>query len=279
MTAVRLGDRDAGDRGGGARLRAGGKGEGRRSRARRRRGGREGGVRERRLRACHTLADASAGGTVGPNLDEAKPSAAARRRAGHERDGRDAVLLGRALRGADRRRRGLRRRRAGSVRIPFGSRLAAAGDGEGSSQRVPRASCARQGPSERGSHETTHHRGCGGRCRRRRRTGRIRGDRDAVRRRDQRSGGILTLVSNTGDAGLDERRLGCDVPGTGVTTFSSITTLSTEFDVTDDDCIAGSPRFQVRVQTPRARRTCSSISVRHRRSRAARRTSGSRRAI
>ena len=37
-------------------------------------GGRQGGVRKRRLRACHALADAGATGTVGPNLDEAKPS-------------------------------------------------------------------------------------------------------------------------------------------------------------------------------------------------------------
>ena len=38
--------------------------------------------------------------------------------------------------------------------------------------------------------------------------------------------------------------------GTGVTTLATLTTLSTEFNVTDDDCSDGSPRFQVRVQTP-----------------------------
>ena len=43
---------------------------------------------------------------------------------------------------------------------------------------------------------------------------------------------------------------GASFTGTGVTTFSTLTTLSTEFDVTDDDCLGGSPRFQVRVQTP-----------------------------
>lgn len=32
-------------------------------------------------------------------------------------------------------------------------------------------------------------------------------------------------------------------------TFADITTLSTDFNVTDDDCAAGSPRFQVRVDT------------------------------
>lgn len=64
------------------------------------------------------------------------------------------------------------------------------------------------------------------------------------------SGGILTLVSDTGDAGTTNDFSGATFADTGVTTFGSITTLSAEFDVTDDDCKAGSPRFQVRVQTP-----------------------------
>ena len=64
------------------------------------------------------------------------------------------------------------------------------------------------------------------------------------------AGGILTLVSNTGDASGANDFSGASFTDTGVTTFSSITTLSTEFNVTDDDCSAGSPRFQVRVQTP-----------------------------
>ena len=64
------------------------------------------------------------------------------------------------------------------------------------------------------------------------------------------SGGILTLVSNTGDAGATNDASGATFADTGVTTFGGITTLSAEFDVTDDDCKAGSPRFQVRVQTP-----------------------------
>ena len=71
---------------------------------------------------CHTLADAGASGSVGPNLDEAKPAQAPRRRAGHERDGRHARVQGSALRGADpggrRVRLGGRRR---VVRIPFGT--------------------------------------------------------------------------------------------------------------------------------------------------------------
>jgi hypothetical protein len=57
-------------------------------------------------------------------------------------------------------------------------------------------------------------------------------------------------VSNTGDAGTTNDASGATFTDTGVTTFSSITTLSAEFNVTDDDCKAGSPRFQVRVQTP-----------------------------
>ena len=64
------------------------------------------------------------------------------------------------------------------------------------------------------------------------------------------SGGILTLVSNTGDAGATNDASGATFTDTGVTTFASITTLSTEFNVTDDDCKAGSPRFQIRVLTP-----------------------------
>jgi len=62
--------------------------------------------------------------------------------------------------------------------------------------------------------------------------------------------GTLTLVSNTGDAGSTNDSSGANFTGTGVTTFASIATLSAEFNVTDDDCSGGSPRFQVRVQTP-----------------------------
>ena len=62
--------------------------------------------------------------------------------------------------------------------------------------------------------------------------------------------GTLTLVSNTGDATAANDFSGASFSGTGVTTFASLTTLSTEFNVTDDDCSGGSPRFQVKVQTP-----------------------------
>jgi hypothetical protein len=63
------------------------------------------------------------------------------------------------------------------------------------------------------------------------------------------SGGVLTLVSATGDASTANDASGVSFSGTGVTTFASVATLSAEFDVTDDDCAGGSPRFQIQVQT------------------------------
>ncbi|HEU0337639.1 MAG TPA: hypothetical protein VFR43_13850 [Gaiellaceae bacterium] len=61
--------------------------------------------------------------------------------------------------------------------------------------------------------------------------------------------GVLVLVSNTSDGVTTNDASGVGLADTGVTTFASLTTLATEFDVTDDDCKAGSPRFQVGVQT------------------------------
>jgi hypothetical protein len=63
------------------------------------------------------------------------------------------------------------------------------------------------------------------------------------------SNGVLTLVSDTGDAASANDASGATLTGTGVTTFASIATLSAEFNVTDDDCSGGSPRFQIQVQT------------------------------
>ena len=57
---------------------------------------------------CHTLADAGAKGTVGPNLDEAKPDDGARRHARHQGHGRDAAVRRAADRSADRGRRCVR---------------------------------------------------------------------------------------------------------------------------------------------------------------------------
>lgn len=61
--------------------------------------------------------------------------------------------------------------------------------------------------------------------------------------------GVLTLVSNTADADADNdfgvARF--DVPDG--TTFADLMDLSAEYNVTDDGCFGGSPRFQIRVDT------------------------------
>lgn len=61
--------------------------------------------------------------------------------------------------------------------------------------------------------------------------------------------GELTLVSNTSDTntGNDYGVARFDVP-TG-TTFAELTHLSADYNVTDDGCMGGSPRFQIRVDT------------------------------
>ena len=65
---------------------------------------------------CHTLADANAHGTVGPNLDHAEAAADEGRPAGDQRRRRDAGLQGHPDREADRRC--LRLRREGDRRQP-----------------------------------------------------------------------------------------------------------------------------------------------------------------
>jgi len=55
----------------------------------------------------------------------------------------------------------------------------------------------------------------------------------------------VTLVSNTGDVSDGNDASAITFTETGVTTFSSLTALSADFNVTDDDCSTGSPRFQV----------------------------------
>ena len=222
-------------------------------------GGGEGSVRERRLRdVSHARRRGRERlGGAEPRRDEAGPGA--RRRAGHERDGRHAARsrISSPRSRSKRSPRTSRRppaRRKDSVR----DRLAAARGGEGSWRTTGPRACV--DPDERGFHETIDRDGRRDRAGGRLRTSGPFRDRDAVRRRDA-SGGILTLVSNTGDAGAANDFSGASFSDTGVTTFASITTLSTEFDVTDDDCIAGSPRFRYVSRRLRVRRTYSSISV------------------
>lgn len=57
--------------------------------------------------------------------------------------------------------------------------------------------------------------------------------------------GYVTLVSNTGDAESANDASGLTVVNSGVTTFSTLKTLAAQFNVTDDDCGGGSPRFQI----------------------------------
>ena len=59
------------------------------------------------------------------------------------------------------------------------------------------------------------------------------------------SGGVATLVSNTGDttSGNDASAITFALPSG--TTFADLKTLSTDFDVTDDGCAGGSPRFSI----------------------------------
>jgi hypothetical protein len=55
------------------------------------------------------------------------------------------------------------------------------------------------------------------------------------------------LVANTGNTSTADDFSGVTVPVPAGLTFGQITDLSTQFNVTDDDCGAGSPRFQIRV--------------------------------
>ena len=68
--------------------------------------------------SCHTLSDAGATGTVGPNLDDSSVDVAAAVTAGHERRRRDASVQRLAERAADRRRGRVRRRRARQLSVP-----------------------------------------------------------------------------------------------------------------------------------------------------------------
>lgn len=55
------------------------------------------------------------------------------------------------------------------------------------------------------------------------------------------------LVANTGNTSTADDFSGITIPVKQGLTFGEIEHLSTKFNVTDDDCGAGSPRFQIRV--------------------------------
>ena len=59
--------------------------------------------------------------------------------------------------------------------------------------------------------------------------------------------GVATLVANVGNTSTTDDFSGVTVPVPAGLTFGQITELSTEYNVTDDDCGAGSPRFQIKV--------------------------------
>ena len=59
--------------------------------------------------------------------------------------------------------------------------------------------------------------------------------------------GTATLVANVGNTSTADDFSGVTVPVPTGLTFGQITELSTDYNVTDDDCGAGSPRFQIKV--------------------------------
>jgi hypothetical protein len=58
-------------------------------------------------------------------------------------------------------------------------------------------------------------------------------------------GNQVKLLSDFSDASTANDASGINFTDTGVTTFSSLTQLATKFNVTDDNCGGGSPRFQI----------------------------------
>lgn len=58
-------------------------------------------------------------------------------------------------------------------------------------------------------------------------------------------GDHVKIVSDVSDTDLTNNSGGVSFTGTGVTDFNSLTTLSAVFNVTDDACLGGSPRFQI----------------------------------
>jgi hypothetical protein len=63
------------------------------------------------------------------------------------------------------------------------------------------------------------------------------------------SAGVITLVSNTGDAVATNDTSSATFTLPANTTFAQLTTLSAEFNTTDDGCAAGSPRVTIHLAT------------------------------
>jgi hypothetical protein len=62
--------------------------------------------------------------------------------------------------------------------------------------------------------------------------------------------GVATLVSNTGNTATTDDFSGVSIPVPAGLTMAQITHLAAEFNVTDDDCLAGSPRFAINFGDP-----------------------------
>jgi hypothetical protein len=62
-------------------------------------------------------------------------------------------------------------------------------------------------------------------------------------------GNQVRLVSDFSTASTADDSSGINFTDTGVTTFASLQTLATKFNVNDDDCGGGSPRFQINFGT------------------------------
>jgi hypothetical protein len=60
-----------------------------------------------------------------------------------------------------------------------------------------------------------------------------------------KQGNQVKLLSDFSDTSTVNDASGINFTDTGVTTFSSLTQLATKFNVTDDNCGGGSPRFQI----------------------------------
>lgn len=64
-----------------------------------------------------------------------------------------------------------------------------------------------------------------------------------------KDGNMVRLVSDLSNTSTADDSSGINFTDTGVTTFASLQQLATRFNVTDDDCGGGSPRFQINFGT------------------------------